>query len=77
MRAELTMRVYSIYGFVRTADEAKDKVERFATYGDDMFKLGEIKLSLDGGLYLKQVCSMNPTSMTPKILVELDGRKLI
>ncbi|TRO52925.1 amidohydrolase, partial [Candidatus Bathyarchaeota archaeon] len=53
MRDELTMRVYALYGFVRTVEQAKDTVARFATYGDDMFKLGGIKLSLDGGVVPK------------------------
>ena len=50
MRDQLTMRVYALYGFVRTVEEARDTVQRFATYGDDWFKLGGVKLSLDGGV---------------------------
>ncbi len=53
MKNELTMRVYALYGFVRTVEQAKDVVARFATYGDDMYKLGGIKLSLDGGVVPK------------------------
>jgi predicted amidohydrolase YtcJ len=53
MRDELTMRVYALYGFVRTVNEAKETVDRYTTYGDDMFKLGGVKLSLDGGVVPK------------------------
>jgi predicted amidohydrolase YtcJ len=53
MREELTMRIYALYGFVRTAEEAKETVSKYTTYGDDMFKLGGIKLSLDGGVVPK------------------------
>ena len=53
MRNELTMRVYALYGFVRTVEEAKETVKRYTTYGDDMFKLGGVKLSLDGGVVPK------------------------
>jgi predicted amidohydrolase YtcJ len=53
MRDELTMRVYALYGFVRTVNEAKETVNRVTTYGDDMFKVGGIKLSLDGGVVPK------------------------
>jgi predicted amidohydrolase YtcJ len=53
MRNELTMRVYALYGFIRTVEEAKETVDRYTTYGDDIFKLGGIKLSLDGGVVPK------------------------
>lgn len=53
MRDELTMRVHALYGFVRTVEQAKDTVARFTTYGDDIFKLGGVKLSLDGGVVPK------------------------
>jgi predicted amidohydrolase YtcJ len=53
MRNELTMRIYALYGFVRTIEEAKATVEQYSTYGDDLFKLGGIKLSLDGGVVPK------------------------
>lgn len=53
MRNQLTMRVYALYGFVRTVEEARDTVQRFTTYGDDWFKLGGVKLSLDGGVVPK------------------------
>ena len=50
MRNELTARVYALYGFVRTVQQAKGTIDRITTYGDDMFKIGGIKLSLDGGV---------------------------
>jgi predicted amidohydrolase YtcJ len=50
MRNELTARVYALYGFVRTVKQAKETIEKITTYGDDMFKIGGIKLSLDGGV---------------------------
>jgi len=53
MRDELTMRVYALYGFVRTVQQAKETIQHIATYGDDMFKVGGIKLSLDGGVVPK------------------------
>jgi predicted amidohydrolase YtcJ len=53
MRDELTMRVYALYGFVRTVEEVKETIMRHTTNGDDMFKLGGIKLSLDGGVVPK------------------------
>jgi predicted amidohydrolase YtcJ len=66
MRDELTMRVYALYGFVRTVEEVKETIMRHTTNGDDMFKLGGIKLSLDGGVvpktgffYKPYVCEPN------------------
>jgi len=53
MRDELTMRVYALYGFVRTVEEAKETLNHYTSYGDDFFKLGGIKLSLDGGVVPK------------------------
>jgi len=53
MRDELTARVYALYGFVRTVQQAKETIQHIATYGDDMFKVGGVKLSLDGGVVPK------------------------
>jgi predicted amidohydrolase YtcJ len=53
MRGELTTRVYALYGFVRTAQQAKETIQHISTYGDDMFKVGGVKLSLDGGVVPK------------------------
>lgn len=50
MRDELTARIYALYGFVRTVEQAKETIKNHTTHGDDMFKLGGIKLSLDGGV---------------------------
>ena len=40
MRDDLTARVYALYGFVRTVDQARETVRTQATHGDDMFKVG-------------------------------------
>ncbi|MEM3032409.1 MAG: amidohydrolase family protein, partial [Nitrososphaerota archaeon] len=53
MRNQLTMRVYALYGFVRTVQQVVETTQRITTYGDDMFKIGGIKLSLDGGVVPK------------------------
>ena len=53
MRDELTARVYALYGFVRTVKQAKETVQHITTYGDDLFKVGGVKLSLDGGVVPK------------------------
>jgi len=53
MRGELTARIYALYGFVRTVKQAKETIQHVSTYGDDMFKVGGIKLSLDGGVVPK------------------------
>jgi len=53
MRDKLTARVYALYGFVRTVQQAKETIQHIATYGDDMFKVGGVKLSLDGGVVPK------------------------
>lgn len=53
MRNELTARVYALYGFVRTVTQAKETIQRITTYGDDLFKVGGVKLSLDGGVVPK------------------------
>ena len=60
MRRELTARVYALYGFVRTVEEARETVRRVTTYGDDMFKLGGIKLSVDGGVVPKTALFYEP-----------------
>ena len=53
MRGELTARVYALYGFVRTVEQARETVRTQTTHGDDMFKVGGVKLSLDGGVVPK------------------------
>ena len=53
MRGELTARVYALFGFIRTVKQAKETIQHISTYGDDMFRVGGIKLSLDGGVVPK------------------------
>ena len=60
MRDELTMRVYALYGFVRTIQQARETTQHITTYGDDMFKIGGVKLSLDGGVVPKTAYFYEP-----------------
>jgi predicted amidohydrolase YtcJ len=53
MKGELTARVYALFGFIRTVKQAKETIQHVSTYGDDMFRIGGIKLSLDGGVVPK------------------------
>ncbi|MFQ6053216.1 MAG: amidohydrolase, partial [Candidatus Bathyarchaeia archaeon] len=66
MRGELTMRVYALYGFIRTVGEALDAARRVTTYGDDMFRLGGVKLSLDGGAVPKTALFYEPYAGEPE-----------
>lgn len=59
-RGELTIRVYALYGFVRSVDEAKEAVRRVTIFGDDMFRIGGVKLSLDGGVVPKTAMFYEP-----------------
>jgi predicted amidohydrolase YtcJ len=59
-RGELTIRVYALYGFVRSVEEAKEAVRRVTVFGDDMFRIGGVKLSLDGGVVPKTAMFYEP-----------------
>jgi len=66
MRNELTIRVYALYGFVRTVQQAKETTQHITTYGDEMFKVGGVKLSLDGGVVPKTGYFYEPYAGEPE-----------